>query len=112
MDADCRATITLTFLLSIACAQLLYREFQPPLLGLESGIFEVSTPDLSLWGWREFALLPGIGVGQARQMVLERARLGMPLTPDRLILLAGVGPAGAQEIKAWLKECASAASVE
>jgi|APSaa5957512576_1039674.scaffolds.fasta_scaffold61126_2 hypothetical protein len=69
------------------------------------GVPQQSVPDLACGGWRELALLPGVGESQAKEMVRSRAKLGLPLTADRLVLLPGLGPAGVLEVKAWLREC-------
>lgn len=58
-------------------------------------------PDLAHASWRELACLPGIGPARARTIVQTRARLGVPLRPELLGLLPGIGAGTAQRVAHW-----------
>lgn len=58
-------------------------------------------PDLAHDGWLRLSWLPGIGAERARSLVAQRPYLGFPLTPGRLALLPGFGPATAEAVEAF-----------
>jgi len=60
-------------------------------------------PDLAAADRIRLAWLPGIGRGRAAQLILERAHLGVPLTPSLLDLVPGFGPGTASEVQDWVR---------
>jgi len=57
-------------------------------------------PELATDGAERLAWLPGLGAGRAARLVRERPWLGVPLSPDTLALLPGIGEATVREVRA------------
>jgi len=55
-------------------------------------------PDLAHDGAERLAWLPGVGPHRAQVIVAERPYLGLPLTPERLPLLRGIGATTARAV--------------
>jgi hypothetical protein len=55
-------------------------------------------PDLAHDGAERLAWLPRVGVHRAQVIVAERPYLGLPLTPERLPLLRGIGATTARAV--------------
>jgi hypothetical protein len=53
-------------------------------------------------GWTSLSWIPGVGDALAKQMVLERSYLGVPLGPQQLPLFSGIGSVTAQNMPAWV----------
>jgi len=58
-------------------------------------------PDLAHDDTLRLSWLPGVGAYRARQIVQQRPFLQVPLTPERLALLPGIGETTAKEVAAW-----------
>jgi len=53
-------------------------------------------------GWTSLSWIPGVGDTQAKKMVLQRPRLGIPLGPKQLPLFSGIGAVTAQNMPTWV----------
>ena len=62
---------------------------------------ETLIPDLAHDDALRLSWLPGVGLDRAEKIVRQRQFLQMPLTPQRLALLPGVGPTTADAVSAW-----------
>jgi hypothetical protein len=58
-------------------------------------------PDLAHDDGQRLGWLPVVGSFRARQIIEQRPFLQVPLTPERLALLPGVGETTAAEVAAW-----------
>lgn len=62
---------------------------------------DVWLPDLANSGAGDLVLIAGIGSHRAQRLILERARLGFPLTAQSLHLMRGFSRETAVEVAAW-----------
>lgn len=62
---------------------------------------ETLIPDLAHDDTLRLSWLPGVGSYRARQIVAGRPFLQVPLTPERLALLPGVGETTAKDVATW-----------
>ncbi len=105
MAGSRRAERALAAVLLVAAVRGLALELAPPpadLLDPVGGADGV-LPDLDHDGWIPLSWLPGVGADRARQVVAQRAQLGLPLTPARLRLLDGIGDQTALEVEQWYR---------
>lgn len=58
-------------------------------------------PDLAHDDAQRLGWLPGVGSFRARRIIEQRPFLQVPLTPERLALLPGVGETTAADVAAW-----------
>lgn len=62
---------------------------------------ETLIPDLAHDDALRLSWLPGVGAYRAQQIVKQRPFLQVPLTPERLALLPGIGETTAKDVAAW-----------
>jgi len=69
---------------------------------------ETLVPDLEKDGRLRLSWLPGVGSYRADRIVRERPLLQLPLTPQRLELVPGVGETTAKAVEDWYRRQAQA----
>jgi hypothetical protein len=60
-------------------------------------------PDLATDDSLRLSWLPGVGAYRAERIVAERPLLELPLTPERLELVPGVGRRTARDVHRWYR---------